>query len=85
MGYWYTVKTNRRMIEEMRDERGAMGRPMVIVYAGAERLVELQLAVENVDPGPAKGISLEFSAPFNPLMLAPRSKHSSTSSTPWPT
>jgi hypothetical protein len=64
LGYWYTAKINRKMIEEMRDERAAMGRPMVIVHTGTERLPELQLVVENVGSGPAKGISFEFSAPL---------------------
>jgi hypothetical protein len=64
LGYWYTAKINRKMIEEMRDERADMGRPMMIVHTGTERLPELQLAVENVGPGPAKGVSFEFSSPL---------------------
>jgi hypothetical protein len=64
LGYWYTAKINRRMIEERRDERAAMGRPMVIVHTGTERLPDLQLVVENVGSGPAKDVSFEFSAPL---------------------
>jgi hypothetical protein len=64
LGYWYTAKMTRKMIEEMRDERAAMGRPMVIVRTGTERLPEVQLVVENVGSGPAKGVSFEFSAPL---------------------
>ena len=53
------------MIEEMRDERQDMDRLMVIVYTGTERLPEVDPVpvVQNVRPGPAKGISFEFSAP----------------------
>jgi hypothetical protein len=64
LGYWYTARINLRMIEEMRDERADMGRHMVIVHTGTERLPELQLVVENVGPGPAKGVSFEFSSPI---------------------
>ena len=41
-----------------------MGRPMVRVHTGTERLPDLQLVVENVGSGPAKDVSFEFSAPL---------------------
>jgi hypothetical protein len=54
LGYWYTTKVNRKMIEEMREERADMGRPMVILRTGIERLPHVDLIVQNVGPGPAK-------------------------------
>jgi hypothetical protein len=64
LGYWYTARVDRRMIEVMRDERLDMGRPMVIVYADTERLPAVQLVVQNVGPGPAKDVDFSFSAPL---------------------
>jgi hypothetical protein len=54
------------MIEEMRDERQDIGRLMVIVYTGTERLPKVDPVVQNIRPGPAKGVSFEVSSPSRP-------------------
>lgn len=63
LGYWYTAKLTQRTVQEMRDQREDMGRPLVVVYEEAEKLPNLELVVKNVGTGPARDISFEFSAP----------------------
>lgn len=41
-----------------------MGRPMVIVRTGVNSLPQVDLVVQNVGPGPAKGVCFGFSAPL---------------------
>ena len=48
----------------MREQRTAMGRPVVIVQADHDDLPELDVTTRNVSEGAAKGTTFEFSAPL---------------------
>jgi hypothetical protein len=63
LGYWYTFRLSQRTLEELRDQRADMGRPLVVVYENLEKLPNVELVVYNVGSGPARDISFEFSAP----------------------
>jgi hypothetical protein len=57
------MEGSRKTLDEMREECVSGGRPQVIVDADYGRLPDVDIAIRNVSSGPAKEISLEFSAP----------------------
>jgi hypothetical protein len=63
LGYYALVRVTRKSVEEMRAQRLAGGRPMVIVDDNYENLPEIDIMIRNMVGGPAKDISFEFSAP----------------------
>lgn len=63
-GYYYTWRVSQNTLEEMRAQRTAMGRPLVIVQEDYDSLPELDLAIRNVSEGAARDIEFEFSAPI---------------------
>jgi len=63
-GYYFTWRVSQTTLEEMRAQRTAMGRPLVIVQEDYESLPELDVAIRNVSEGAARDIEFEFSAPI---------------------
>jgi hypothetical protein len=63
-GYYFTWRTSQQTLAEMRDQRTAMGRPLVIVQEDYDDLPELDVAIRNVSEGAARDITFEFSAPL---------------------
>jgi hypothetical protein len=79
-GYYFTWRVSQTTLEEMRAQRTAMGRPLVIVQAHSERLPALDVAIRNVSEGAARDIEFDFSAPIESLPLCPASTTSSRTS-----
>jgi hypothetical protein len=63
-GYYYTWRVSQNTLEEMRDQRTAMGRPLVIVEEDYDSLPELDVTIRNVSEGAARDIEFEFSTPI---------------------
>jgi hypothetical protein len=63
-GYCFTWRVSQTTLEEMRAQRTAMGRPLVIVQEDYESLPELDVAMRNVSEGAARDIEFEFSVPI---------------------
>jgi hypothetical protein len=63
-GYCFTCRVSQTTLEEMRAQRTAMGRPLVIVQEDYESLPELDVAMRNVSEGAARDIEFEFSVPI---------------------
>jgi hypothetical protein len=63
-GYYFTWRVSQTTLQEMRSQRTAMGRPLVIVQEDYESLPELDVALRNVSEGAARDIEFEFSAPI---------------------
>ena len=63
-GYYYTWRVSQNTLREMRAQRTAMGRPLVIVQEDYENLPELDVAIRNVSEGAARDIEFEFSTPI---------------------
>ena len=63
-GYYFTWRVSQTTLQEMRAQRTAMGRPLVIVEEDYESLPELDVAIRNVSEGAARDIEFEFSAPI---------------------
>jgi hypothetical protein len=63
-GYYFTWRVSQTTLEEMRAQRTAMGRPLVIVQEDYESLPELDVAIRNVSEGAARDIEFGFSAPI---------------------
>jgi hypothetical protein len=63
-GYYFTWRVSQTTLQEMRSQRTAMGRPLVIVQEDYESLPELDVAIRNVSGGAARDIEFEFSAPI---------------------
>jgi hypothetical protein len=63
-GYYFTWRVSQTTLEEMRAQRTAMGRPLVIVQEDYESLPELDVAIRNVSEGAARDIEFEVSAPI---------------------
>jgi len=63
-GYYYTWRVSQNTLAEMRAQRTAMGRPLVIVQEDYESLPELDVAIRNVSEGAARDIEFEFSTPI---------------------
>jgi hypothetical protein len=63
-GYYFTWRVSQTTLEEMRAQRTAMGRPLVIVQEDYESLPELDVAIRNVSEGAAKDIEFDFSVPI---------------------
>jgi hypothetical protein len=63
-GYYFTWRVSQTTLEEMRAQRTAMGRPLVIVQEDYESLPELDVAIRNVSEGAARDIEFEFSVPI---------------------
>ena len=55
-GYYYTWRVSQNTLEEMRDQRTAMGRPLVIVEEDYDSLPELDVTIRNVSEGAARDI-----------------------------
>ncbi len=64
VGYYFTWRVSQTTLEEMRAQRTAMGRPLVIVQEDYESLPELDVAIRNVSEGAARDIVFEFSEPI---------------------
>lgn len=64
VGYYFTWRVSQQTLAEMREQRTAMGRPLVIVEEDYGDLPELDVAIRNVSEGAAKDITFEFSAPL---------------------
>ncbi len=64
VGYYFTWRVSQTTLQEMRAQRTAMGRPLVIVQEDYESLPELDVAVRNVSEGAARDIVFEFSRPI---------------------
>ncbi len=65
LGYYFSVRATKRMVEEMREEHQAGGgRPLITVSEDYATLPNLNILVQNSGGGPAKNISFEFSAPI---------------------
>ena len=60
----FTWRVSQTTLEEMRAQRTAMGRPLVIVQEDYESLPELDVAIRNVSEGAAKDIVFDFSVPI---------------------
>ena len=63
-GYYFTWRVSQTTLEEMRSQRTAMGRPLVIVEEDYESLPELDVTIRNVSEGAARDIEFEFSVPI---------------------
>jgi hypothetical protein len=63
-GYYFTWRVSQTTLEEMRAQRTAMGRPLVIVQEDYESLPELDVAIRNMSEGAARDIEFEFSVPI---------------------
>jgi len=63
-GYYFTWRVSQTTLEEMRAQRTAMGRPLVIVQEDYESLPELDVVIRNVSEGAAKDIEFDFSVPI---------------------
>ncbi len=63
-GYYFTWRVSQTTLEEMRAQRTAMGRPLVIVQEDYDGLPELDVAIRNVSEGAARDIEFEFSVPL---------------------
>ena len=61
-GYYFTWRVSQTTLQEMRSQRTAMGRPLVIVQEDYESLPELDVAIRNVSEGEARDIEFQFSA-----------------------
>jgi hypothetical protein len=55
---------SQNTLAEMRAQRTAMGRPLVILQEDYDDLPELDVTIRNVSAGAARDISFEFSAPI---------------------
>ena len=64
VGYYFTWRVSQTTLQEMRSQRTAMGRPLVIVQEDYESLPELDVAIRNVSEGAARDIQFQFSAPI---------------------
>ena len=64
VGYYFTWRVSQQTLGEMREQRTAMGRPLVIVQEDYDDLPELDVAIRNVSEGAARDITFEFSAPL---------------------
>ena len=63
-GYYFTWRVSQTTLQEMRSQRTAMGRPLVMVQEDYESLPELDVAIRNVSEGAARDIEFQFSAPI---------------------
>ena len=63
LGYYALIRVTQKSVEEMRAQRLAGGRPMVIVDDNYNDLPEIDIVIRNMQGGPAKDISFEFSEP----------------------
>ena len=63
-GYYYTWRVSQNTLQEMRAQRTAMGRPLVIVQEDYDSLPELDVTIRNVSEGAARDIQFEFSSPI---------------------
>jgi hypothetical protein len=65
LGYYFSVRATKRMVEEMREEHQVGGgRPLITVSEDYATLPNLNILVQNSGGGPAQDISFEFSAPI---------------------
>jgi len=64
VGYYFTWRVSQQTLGEMRGQRTAMGRPLVIVQEDYDDLPELDVAIRNVSEGAARDVTFEFSAPL---------------------
>ena len=64
VGYYFTWRVSQTTLQEMRAQRTAMSRPLVIVEENYDSLPELDVAIRNVSEGAARDIVFEFSVPI---------------------
>src|SRR3954470_5498630 len=61
-GYYFSVRSTQRMVQEMTEEHTAGGgRPLITVSEDYATLPNLNILVQNTGGGPAKDISFDFS------------------------
>jgi hypothetical protein len=61
-GYYFSVRSTQRMVQEMTAEHQAGGgRPLITVSEDYATLPNLNIVIQNVGQGPAKRISFDFS------------------------
>jgi hypothetical protein len=61
-GYYFSVRSTQRMVQEMTAEHQAGGgRPLITVSEDYATLPNLNIIIQNVGQGPAKRISFDFS------------------------
>lgn len=60
-GYYFTWRVSQQTLKEMREQRTAMGRPLVIVQEDYDDLPELDVAIRNVSEGAARDITKSLS------------------------
>jgi hypothetical protein len=63
LGYYALIRVSRRSVEEMRAQRLAGGRPMIIADDNYNNLPDIDIVIRSMLGGPAKDITFEFSAP----------------------
>jgi hypothetical protein len=63
LGCYALIRVTRRSVEEMRAQRLAGGRPMVIADDNYNNLPDIDIVIRSMLGGPAKDITFEFSAP----------------------
>jgi hypothetical protein len=65
LGYYFSVRATKRMVEEMREEHQVGGgRPLITVSEDYATLPNLNILVKNSGGGPAKNVTFEFSSPI---------------------
>jgi hypothetical protein len=61
-GYYFSVRSTQRMVQEMTAEHQAGGgRPLITVSEDYATLPNINIVIQNVGQGPAKRISFDFS------------------------
>jgi hypothetical protein len=78
-GYYFTWRVSQTTLQEMRSQRTAMGRPLVIVQEDYESLPELDVAIRNVSEGHRVPVlcahrELQWIRRFGPALLQIRAR-----------
>ena len=60
-GYYFTWRVSQSTLAEMKSQRTAMGRPLVIVQEDYDSLPEIDIVIRNVSESAARDITFEFS------------------------
>ncbi len=60
-GYYFTWRVSQNTLAEMKSQRTAMGRPLVIVQEDYDGLPEIDIGIRNISQTAARDIAFEFS------------------------